>query len=203
MKRAATLIEACDAAGVVVILGLLDHAQDQVLKDDAAVNAAVKNAAAWVAASGYGNVIIEVANEFGNKAYDHAALKDPVGVASLIKLARDTAPKTIVAASSPGNGRTAHQVGNASHFILLHFDAIPAAAIGAKVPAASKYAKAIVCNSDNELGEEAANAAQIAADSLCSWGYSNLKTNQHHPFTFKGAADDPVFYNKLKELTSK
>ena len=28
------------------------------------------------------------------------------------------------------------------------------------------------------------------------------KTNQHFPFTFQGAKDDPVVYAKLKELTS-
>ena len=39
-------------------------------------------------------------------------------------------------------------------------------------------------------------------DSGASWGFMAEKINQHSPFTFNGAEDDPVVYAKLKELTT-
>lgn len=203
MKRVARVIEACDRAGVGVILGLFYQRQDQVLEDEAAVKRAVVNAASWVKARGYTNVLLEIANEHQHGGFDHEIIQVPESMATLIELARTTAPGVLVAASGMGNGRVRHPVGNASDFILLHFNSIPVELILARIAPASKYAKAIVCNEDDKVGETGARAAQAAVDGLCSWGYMNKEKNQYHPFEFEGAKDDPVVYARLKKLTSK
>ena len=66
---------------------------------------------------------------------------------------------------------------------------------------ASKSSKAVVCDEDDKTGAEAVAAVDEAVRSLCSWGYMNSKVNQYHPFQFKGAADDPAFYKRPRELT--
>src|SRR4051794_33755749 len=58
LARAARVIEACDRAGLVVILGCFYQRQDQVLADDAAVRAAVVHVADWVKGRGYRNVVL-------------------------------------------------------------------------------------------------------------------------------------------------
>lgn len=203
LERVARVIEACDRQGVAVILGCFYQRQDQVLKDADAVKQAVANAARWVRDRGYTNVVMEIANEHEHDGFDHRIIKEPESMAELIQLARETAPGLLVAASGMGNGRITHPVGNASDFILIHFNGTPVPAIMDRIAPVTKYAKAIVCNEDDKVGETGAKALQAAIDTLCSWGYMNKEKNQYYPFGFEGAKDDPVVYGRLKKLTSK
>ena len=61
LERIGRVIEACDRQGIVVILGCFYQRQDQVLENDDAIRAAVRNAVRWVRDEGYTNVTIEVA----------------------------------------------------------------------------------------------------------------------------------------------
>src|SRR5262249_5984311 len=70
LARVARVIEACDRAGLVVILGCFYQRQDQVLAGEAAVRAAVVQAADWIKGRGYRNVLVEVANEFDHDGLD-------------------------------------------------------------------------------------------------------------------------------------
>ncbi len=45
-------------------------------------------------------------------------------------------------------------------------------------------------------------AAEVCVAHGASWGLMLVDPNQHFPFTFQGAADDPVVYAKLKHLTT-
>jgi hypothetical protein len=60
---------------VGLILGCFYFGQDHRLTDEAAVIAAVANAADWVVTGGYANVIIEIANEIDVPRYAHQILK--------------------------------------------------------------------------------------------------------------------------------
>jgi hypothetical protein len=86
--------------------------------------------------------------------------------------------------------------------LLIHFNGVPVRAIPERIAALKKFGKPIVCNEDDKLGEEAARAAEACVTSGASWGLMLKEANQYFPFTFHGAADDPVVYAKLKELTS-
>jgi hypothetical protein len=77
MDRTARIIEACDALGMAVCLGYFYFGQDERLKDEDVVKAAVDNATKWVLEKGYTNVIIEINNEADVPRYEHEILCPP------------------------------------------------------------------------------------------------------------------------------
>lgn len=202
MRRVRRVIEACEAQGAVVILGCFYQRQDQVLRDEAAVRAAVIHVAEWVRDCGLGNVVLEIANEYGHGGYDHSILKTAKGQVELITLAKKTAPGLLVSTSGLGDGRLEDQVARASDFLLIHFNTTSLADMPARLAALRKYGKPIVCNEDEKTGTQGAEAARVCVAHGASWGVMVEKVNQHYPFTFKGATDDPVVYAALKELAS-
>jgi hypothetical protein len=202
LRRVQRVIEACDRHGAVVILGCYYQRQDQVLKDEAAVRAGVVNVARWIERGGFTNVVLEIANEFGHGGFDHRLLKTADGIAELIHLARETLPTLLVSASGLGSGRLPDSVAQASDFLLIHFNNTRIDDIPARIAAVRKYDKPIVCNEDVKIGEEGARAAELCVETGASWGLMQADVNQHYPFTFQGAADDPEVYAALKRLTS-
>jgi CubicO group peptidase (beta-lactamase class C family) len=202
LRRVRRVIEACDRQGMVVILGCYYQRQDQVLKDEAAVKAGLVHVARWVRDSGFTNVVLEVANEFPHSGFDHRILRTPEGQAELLRLARQTAPGLLVATSGIGDGKLPQLVAEASDFLLIHFNGVPVNAIPERIQALRHLGKPIVCNEDDKTGAEAARAAEQCVANGASWGLMLEKRNQHLPFTFEGAADDPVVYARLKQLTS-
>jgi hypothetical protein len=202
LDRIRRVIEACDRAGAVVILGCLYQAQDQVLADENAVKRAIVDTAKWIQRRGYTNVVLEIANEHEHDGYQHKIIRDPEGCAELIRLAKETHPKLLVSSSGMGDGRLAHQVISASDFLLIHFNGTPIARFDNNISAASKSSKAIVCNEDDKTGAKGAEALELCARTLCSWGYMNKEKNQYYPFSFLGPEDDLVVYSKLREITS-
>jgi hypothetical protein len=202
LKRVRRVIEACNRHGAVVILGCYYQRQDQILKDEDAVRTGVINVVKWIKACGFTNVVLEINNEYAHKGFDHQLLKSPEGVAELIRLAKRTAPGLLVSASGYGDGRLAEPVARASDFLLIHFNGTSLAAIPGRIEALKRFGKPIVCNEDDKLGGQAAKAAELSVANGASWGLMLQKLNQHLPFTFNGAADDTIVYEKLKELTS-
>src|SRR5204863_7898348 len=61
--RLASVIDACDRLGMVVILGLFYGKQSATLTDEGAVKAAVTNTVDWLLARNATNVLIEIGNE--------------------------------------------------------------------------------------------------------------------------------------------
>ncbi len=199
MQRA---IEACDRNGAVVILGCFYQRQDQILRDENAVRSGVVNVVKRIKAKGFTNVVLEIANEFPHSGFDHQILKTPKGQVELIRLAKQTAPDLLVSTSGIGDGRLPDVVAEASDFLLIHFNGVPLDAIPERIAALKKFGKPIVCNEDDKVGEQGARAAELCVANGASWGLMAKAVNQRFPFTFKGAADDPIVYAKLKELTS-
>jgi CubicO group peptidase (beta-lactamase class C family) len=202
LRRVRRIIEACDRSGAVVILGCFYQRQDQVLQDEAAVRAGVVNVVRWIQEAGFTHVVLEIANEFGHSGFDHQLLKTPEGIAELIGLAKQTSPTLLVSASGLGSGRLAEAVARASDFLLIHFNSTPIEDVPAGVAALKKFGKPIVCNEDTKEGDEGARAAEVCVANGASWGLMLVELNQHFPFTFKGAADDPEVYAAIKRLTS-
>ena len=196
------MIEGCDRLGLVVILGCFYQRQDQVLAGEAAVRAGVVKIATWIKGCGFRNVLLEIANEYDHMGFDRRLLHDVDGQIELIRLARETAPGLLVSTSGSGHGRFPDPLARAADFLLIHFNGTPLDQIPARIAALKKYAKPIVCNEDQKTGEHGALAAEICVKHGASWGLMIEKVNQHFPFTFGGAPDDPLVYQKLKELTS-
>ncbi len=202
LRRVRRVIETCDRSGAVVILGCYYQRQDQVLKDEAAVRTGVVNVAKWVSESGFTNVVLEIANEFDHSGFDYRLLKTPKGMAELIGLAKQTAPALLVSASGLGHGRLPDEVARASDFLLIHFNGTRVDDIPGRIAALRKYDKPIVCNEDEKIGKAGARACELCVENGASWGFMHVEVNQHHPFTFQGAADDPEVFAAIRRLTS-
>ncbi|MGD8237941.1 MAG: hypothetical protein PVH68_05280 [Armatimonadota bacterium] len=202
MERVRRVIEAADAAGAAVILGCYYQRQDQILRDADAVRTGVVNVVQWIMDNRLGNVLLEIANEYPHRGFDHHILRTPSGIAELVRLAKETAPGILVSASGLGNGKCDRDVAEAADFILIHFNGTPVDQIPSRVEALRGYEKAIVCNEDQKVDEEAARACDASVANGCSWGLMLEKLNQNVPFEFKGHEDDVVVYGKLKELTT-
>jgi hypothetical protein len=120
--RAARLIEAADALGMVVILGLFYFGQDERLRDEAAVVRAVDGACSWLLARGYENVVVEINNECDIPRYEHAILTPP-RVHELIARARGITRggrRLLVGTSFARHALPTEAVVAASDFVLLH-----------------------------------------------------------------------------------
>ena len=117
--RIRRVIEACDRHGAAVILGCFYQRQDQVLRDEHAVRAAMVNTVNWIREAGFSNVVLEIANEFGHGGFNHRLLKTAQGQAELIQLAKQTAPNLLVSTSGSGDGQVHEAVGRACDFILI------------------------------------------------------------------------------------
>jgi hypothetical protein len=202
LRRVRRVIEACDRSGAVVILGCYYQRQDQVLKDEKAVKAGVVNVVKWIQAAGFTNVVLEIANEFPHRGFDHRILRTAGGQVELLRLARKTMPGLLVSTSGIGDGRLPDEVARASDFLLVHWNGVPLAAIPKRIATLKKFGKPIVCNEDAKVGKRGARAAEAAVAHGVSWGLMREDLNQKFPFTFRGPADDPVVYRTLKRLTT-
>ena len=201
--RVARVIEACDRLGAAVILQCFHYGRDQILRDAEAVRRAVRDTSTWIHERGYTNVLLEIAGDHANRAYDHDSIRKPDRCAALIKLARKTAPTLLVTASGSGTGRVAHQISSAADLVMLRFNETPVARIQKMVVKASKVSKAVVCNDDARSGKDAVAALDACVSSLCSWGYANREKNERYPFVFEGARDDAEVYRRMRKLTRR
>jgi hypothetical protein len=78
MDRVDRIISAAGRHGIVVILEVTYHGQDQRLADEAAVKRAVDETVDWVLARGHTNVLIEIAAESSHGLTSHAIIKSRV-----------------------------------------------------------------------------------------------------------------------------
>jgi CubicO group peptidase (beta-lactamase class C family) len=203
LARVQRVIEACDRAGAAVILGCYYQRQDQYLRDWAAVRAGVVNVVRWLSALQYTNVMLEIANEFGHRGFDHEGLRTAEGIAELIGLAKEANPFLLVSASGPGNGRVPQEVCEAADWILFHLNGVPLDQIGARIADLKGYSKPVMCNEDRKLDAEGARAAELCVEHGASWGFMAREVNQYFPpFRLNGPSDDRVVYRAIRALTA-
>lgn len=203
LRRVRRVIETCDREGVVVILGCYYQRQDQILKDEAAVRRGLVNVVNWIGRNGFQNVVLEVANEFDHRGFNHRILRSVEGEQELIRLVKQTAPGLLVSTSGLGHGQFPDQLAQVADFLLIHFNGTKVEDIPDRIAALKKHGKPIVCNEDNKQGATAARAAQLCVANGASWGLMLNTLNQYFPLEFHGAADDPVVYRELMELTTR
>lgn len=203
MDRVRRVIEACDRSGAAVILGCYYQRQDQILRDEAAVRMGVSNVARWIARSGHRNVVLEIANEFGHGGFDHPILKTANGQVELIRIAKSLVPDLLVSTSGLGRGTLPEEVSRAADFLLVHFNNTRLDDIPDRVAELKRFGKPVVCNEDDRPAEEQLLAAELTASAGASWGLMLPELNQRFPFDFRGAADAPEVYAKIRQLTSR
>jgi hypothetical protein len=175
--RIASVIEACDRLGMVVILQLFYFGQDTVFQDEEAIRTAVDNAVEFIVGRGYRNVLVEIANEVMKGHYHHPILK-PDRVDELIQRVRERSQGQILVSTSEAallnpaqwTSEQIDRVFEASDYVLLHGgDGIDHGQVGDRTEVARKIdliqsrpwfqrsPRPIVFNeSDGELAFEAA-----------------------------------------------
>ncbi len=200
LRRVERVIEACDRAGVVVILGCFYQRQDQVLADGVAVRRGVVEVVRWLRGRGYTNVVLEIANEFDHGGFDHDVLRSIAGQAELIGLVRREAPGLLVSTSGLGHGGYPGELAELVDFMLIHFNGVAVGEIAGRVEALRKYGKPIVCNEDDKVGAGAVAALRASVGAGASYGLMLKEVNQFEPFSFRGRQDDEEYYHALSVL---
>ena len=77
MARLSRVIDAADAQGMVIVLGLFYGWSSRHLRDEAAVKRAVTETVDWLAARQARNVLIEIGNEVDHIYYSHRLIEAP------------------------------------------------------------------------------------------------------------------------------
>lgn len=202
LTRVERVIRACDQQGMVVILGLLYQRQSRILADEQAVRAGIVNAVRWVQANHFTNVLIEVANEYPHRGFVHSVIREHASQASLVRLAKTTAPELLVTTSGYGNGAIDSAVAEACDFLTPHWNGTKVEEIPQRIATLKRFNKPIVCNEDDKTGAVAVAALQATVEHGAGYGLMLKDHNQTFPFRFEGAADDPVYYTALSRLAT-
>jgi len=220
MARLEKILDKSDELGMVTILGLFYFGQDQNLKDENAVKNAVTNAINWVLERGYGNVIIEVANECDNSNYDLDIIKKP-RIPELIKLVKSikrNGESLLVGTSFNGNQIPSNEVAKVSDFILIHGNGVNDPSritemIDQTRALPSYRPMPIVFNEDDHYDFDNEMNNMIAAlKSHASWGYFDFRRDgegfedgyQSVPVDWSiSSARKKAFFNLLKGISGK
>lgn len=177
--RLAEILDRADELGMAVILGLFYFGQDHRLRDEAAVIHAVEEAVGWVLDSGYGNVLLEIANECDVGRYTHAILRPPrehEPIAHAKGIVRD-GRRLLASTSYRGRGIPSEAVMREADFLLLHGngEAVPeriAQLVRMTRRVEGYRPKPILFNEDDHFDFGQPNNNFLAAlGEYCSWGY--------------------------------
>jgi hypothetical protein len=216
MDRLARILDKADELGMVAIVGYFYFAQDQQVKDEAAVRRAVVNATNWLLERNYRNVLVEIDNECDSKSYDHDILK-AARVHELIGLAKSTqrnGRRLAVGTSYGGGVPAAANVVGASDFLLLHGNGPDDPGRIRKMIRTSRQAATwrpmpVLINEDDHYRvEEPENHMMAALAEYVSWGYfdagaSNYADGYQCPPVNWGINTERKrqFFGKLKDVT--
>jgi len=218
LARLERILNKADELGMVPILGLFYFGQDERLKDEKAVVAAVNNIIDWLFEKNYRNILIEIDNECNISNYDHEILK-PQRVNELIDMvkARSRNGVRFLTGTSYGGGFIPlSNVVKSSDFILIHGNGVSDPdAISNMVIQTRKVEgytiKPILFNEDDHFNfENEKNNFTSAIKNYVSWGYFDYRMKDE-TFT-DGYQSVPVdwginskrkiqFFNLLKEIT--
>ena len=216
--RLRKILGEADRLGMVVILGYFYFGQDQNLEDEAAVLRATDNATRWILDHGYRNVIIEVANECNNRAYDRAIIKaDRVHeLIRRIQAVERDGRRLLVGVSYNGNTLPGPEVVEASDFVLIHGNGVKDPAriteMVELVRAMGEYRPMpIVFNEDDHYDfEKDVSNMTAAVAAYASWGFFDFRRDgegfdegyQSVPVNWEISSERKRgFFEKVTEIT--
>ena len=207
-RRMKRILDRADTLGMVAIIGFFYFGQDQQLSDEAAVKAATRTAAHWLRAQEYRNVLIEIANECDNAAYDHAILR-PARIPELMQIVKSVEPRFYTGASFNGGRIPSANVVAASDFLLMHGNGVKDPA---RIAAMVRGARAlptyrpmpVVFNEDDHFDfDKPTNNMAAAIGEYASWGYFDPEGFQSVPVNWGINTDRKrAFFGLLKQVTA-
>ena len=190
MNRLERILNLADDLGMIVILGYFYFGQDQQLKNEKAVIAAVKNATNWVLSKGYRNVLIEINNECdintitgSGDPYNHAILdvRRVDELVNLVKNSKKNGRKLLVSASFKGGAVPTDNVLAVADFVLVHGNGVgkpgQITELIKKIRTNPAYKKnPIVINEDDHFDfDKPFNNFIAATKEHASWGYFDYR----------------------------
>lgn len=179
-ERAARVIRAANALGMVVNLGLFYGWATQAMAGEAAILRAAGTALDWLAGLGAGNVLLEIGNEIDNRSFVHPVLQ-PGRCAELFALARARCPGVAVSTSFNGGVVPPDHLLAVSDYVLLHGNNVETpAGIRAQVAAtrasAAYRGQPILYNEDDHFDfDQPDNNFVAAVESGAGWGFFDYR----------------------------
>ena len=183
LARLERILDRADALGMVVILGYFYFGQDQRLATEDAVRRAVRGATEWLHDKRYRHVLIEIANESDNRAYDQPLIR-AAHVPELIEAAKAVARdgyRYPVSVSFNGGSIPAASVVAAADFLLIHGNGVSDPdAVARMVDDVRKVPgyrpMPILFNEDDHFEfEKPRNNFVAAVERYASWGYFDYR----------------------------
>lgn len=221
MDRLEKIMDKSDELGMVTILGIFYFGQDERLSGDEAAKNAVINIIDWLIEKDYRNVLIEIANECNNRAYQVSIIRED-RAHELIKMAQNYSKEKgyryPVSTSFNGNTLPPANVVEVSDFILIHGNGVNDPAriteMVEMVRAMPEYRPMpIIFNEDDHYDYDAEENNMINAFRAgASWGYFDFR-REGEAFE-AGYQSVPVdwsisherkkeFFGRIKEITNK
>jgi hypothetical protein len=182
-QRLERILDRADELGMAVILGYFYFGQDQRLAGDEAVRRAVRNATGWLHDRSYRHVLVEIANECDNRAYDQPLIRAP-RVHELIDLVKSITRdgyRFPVSVSFNGGSIPTPNVVAAADFILIHGNGVGdpdrLARMVREVRTVQGYRPMpIVFNEDDHFDfDKPRNNFAAAVGEYASWGYFDYR----------------------------
>ena len=219
MMRLNMILQKADELEMVVILGLFNEHQDQYLKDEKAVIAAVDNTINWLHQKKYRNVLIEVNHECDSRNYDHEILRESRvhELMENVKLNVQNDYQYKVSTSFEGHVIPTDNVIEEADFILLHGTGVSEPYRIAEMVETTRrlptYRKMpILFNKDDHYNfDRPKNNCKAATLAYASWGFYDYRrkgesfSNGFQSIPVDWRINSPRkkwFFNYVKEITT-
>jgi hypothetical protein len=187
MARLEKILDRADELGMAPIVGFFYFGQAPRFKDETAVIRATENAADWLIAKGYTNVLVEIANESNHGGYP--AIIQPACGDELIELVRrrsqgkvkNPASRFFVSTSLTGGQIPNEKIVRAADFLLLHGNGQGRperiAEMVRKTRAVNGYhAQPVLFNEDDHFDfDKPQNNFLAAVGEYAGWGYFDYR----------------------------
>lgn len=183
LSRLERILDRADELGMVPIVGYFYFGQDERLESDDAVRRAVREATTWLLQKGYRNILVEIANECDNRAYQQPLIQAP-RVHELIALAQSITRdghRLPVSVSYNGGTIPHPNVVPVADFLLLHGNGVhDPARISQMVEDTRKVSGyrtvPILFNEDDHFDfDKPSNNFVSAVSQYASWGYFDYR----------------------------
>ncbi len=216
LNRMKRILDRADELGMTAIVGYFYFGQDQHLKDDAAVRLATESATRWLLAQDYRHVLVEVANECDNRAYQQPLIQAPNihELIDLVKSIRAGGRRLLVSASYNGRSIPRPNLVKTADYLLIHGNGVKDPAFITEMVQRTREVDGyrpmpIVFNEDDHFDfDQPVNNFVNAVRAGASWGYfdpgeSNYRDGYQCPPVQWGINTErkKQFFNLVKEMT--
>jgi hypothetical protein len=183
LGRLERILDRADALGMIPIVGYFYFGQDQRFENDEAVRRAVRETTSWLLKKEYANVLVEIANECDNRAYEQPLIQAS-RVHELIELAKSitaSGRRLPVSVSFNGGSIPPPNVVAAADYLLLHGNGVGdpdriARMVTQTREVAGYRTMPILFNEDDHFDfEKPRNNFVAAVDQYASWGYFDFR----------------------------